>query len=777
MGMERFETIRPFPGRVTQDDIPQTPPRTAAVQPFDMRTNDVYNIFDERRLTYTPYQVQKWVKLGGEQPLKVVRLHAPTEALELHLTYWQIDYLQKRGRIIPVSAVAPEGEHGRTPGYGLSLTGKPAEKASRYLEYIEVAEKHLVDKNDGKPSRKILTQAVKDLAALRGEAPPSISVIYDKMKKLRIDRNFDPLAAVADEARPGNRSKRKPGSAEAAIREAVEEAISINGNWHDVKALLYAWSQPDGKYSEFPNLVRSEGVADPVFSDRTIQRRLAEVDRYTRDVLRHGDEYADRKYADRLTQLRPRHVLDIVDVDHTTLDVVVFGEGISFGRPDLIIFRDRFSGTKIGWHVSFGPPSYETFLNGFLHAISPKDPESLPASVESYPYHGLPLRLGVDNAKHLIGVDTKAAARQLGMQTVAYRPGHPWEKGALERLFGILNIQLIHKLPGTTTNSPDERKKYDEDKNLALPHIELAELNGFLAYYFAEIDHQTPHLGLGPVPGTAAVPADLWEAGISSMPARPIQDYTILARLAGEAREVGITDSGLVRWGLEYQSAQLNALKLSASHKPGQGKFHGTKYRATRDPSDMSRIWVEVPGALGQHIEVPVSGAYAEYARGLTLSQHRMIVKHYREKSTEAANATRLMKAKAELTQTLVDVHNRRKKHGTATKLARFLAKQSARIEFSRPVILAEEEQGARLNLAHPKKVERKQPRSPLARARMPAPKTPKETDDFDLDTNDRLIFDQHETPSLSSPDGGDFGHPGVPSIDDIAVQNDDWED
>ncbi|OWK23998.1 hypothetical protein AJ87_26915 [Rhizobium yanglingense] len=103
--------------------------------------------------------------------------------------------------------------------------------------------------------------------------------------------------------------------------------------------------------------------------------------------------------------------------------------GIGFGRPDLVLFRDRHSGIVIGWGYQLGPPSLETFLEGLLHAILPKDAGDLPPGV-SYPWHGLPIMLGVDNAKHLIGMPAREAAIELGFQITPYRPGHPWEKGA-----------------------------------------------------------------------------------------------------------------------------------------------------------------------------------------------------------------------------------------------------------------------------------------------------------------------------------------------------------
>lgn len=769
MRMERFDPTKTVKGVVTQENIPTTPPNAVCEQAFDMQANDVYQIFDAERQFYTSYQVEEWITLGKPGDGRLVRLKSPENALVMHLTNWQIAYLQKNNRIIPLGAAAARG--GGTPGYGLSITGLRKEKADRILLYIDAVLDAYKDYCKGGRSRKVMEWAVRDLADKRGESPPALSVLYDKLARLRKDKDFDRLAAVADRPRRGNQGPRKPNRAEEAVRRAVLDTVFVGGDWNGVKALLYGWSEPGGEYADLPNLVRRIGDRPAILSDKTIQRRLAKIDDYTRDSLNYGQDYAERVHADRIRQLRAECALDIVDVDHTTLNIVVFGEGISFGRPDLVLFRDRYSGIILGWALSFGPPSYETFLEGLLHAMSPKDPENLPAGVV-YRWYGRPARLGVDNAKHLVGLDLHGAARQIGMQTVKYRPGHPWEKGAEEHLFHILGVSLIERLPGSTAMSPDERMKFDDDKLMALPHIDIAELNGFLAYYFAEIHHRDPHQGLGLIPTMSAVPEELWATSIGKVPPRPIQDQSILVRLAGQTKEVGISAKGLIRWdNIEYQSANASALKQTSYHKKGQGKFHGTKYRAVRDPSDLSKIWIEIPWEPERYIEVPAAGAYASYVNGLRSYQHKRIQEHHRRKSNEAANAPELMKAKAELMQQIVEIHDKRKKHGTAMTLARFVAKQESRIRRSRPVIVEDGVVTARIDLANPRKAERVEPRSPLAKPRMPPPR---EHEIEDANEDGVPIEDVSDEPRLPDPEPQ---RPGSSSIDDIAARNEEWED
>lgn len=777
MGMDRFDFSRPVQGIVTQEDIPPTPQHAVSSQSYEMREKAVYNIFDQTRTVYTAYQVEEWVRLGKSENERVIRLRSPLNAVVMHLSNWQIARLEADKRIVPATAVPTVGDGGVIPGYALSITGRRKEKAEWYLLYIDEVLKAHRRYCKGGHSRKIMERAVFDLAERRGEKPPSMTALYEKLARIRHQREFDRLAAVADHPRQGNRSRRKPNRAEEAVSEAIEETLFVKGDWNGVKALLYKWTRLGAKYADLPNLVEKVGDVKPLLPDRTIQRRLAAVDHFTRDSLVYGDEFAEQKYADRITQIRPEHVLDIVDVDHTTLNIFVFGEGVAFGRPDLVLFRDRYSGIILGWAITFGPPSYETFLEGLLNAMSPKEADTLPDGV-IYPWYGRPFRLGVDNAKHLVGLNVKEAAAQLGMQTVAYRPGHPWEKGALEHLFRVLDVSLVERLPGSTAMSPAERMKFDDDRMKALPHIDIAELNGFLAYYFANVYSPDPHQGLGHIPSLSKTPTELWSESIANVPPRPLQDSSILVRLAGDTREVGITDHGLIRWGnLEYQSAGANALKLSARRKRGEGKYHGTKFRAVRDPADLGKIWVEIPWEPGRHIEVPISGAYARYATGLKLYQHRLIVAHHRKKSNEAANAPALMAAKADLMQTIVDTHARRRKHGTATKLARFVARQATRIERSKPVVVEEGIVTRRLDVAKPARAQRLTPQSPLASSRMPKPRIPDPRyGDQEAAVITPETVDAHVDEKPEIPKSGPLP-PAFNSIDDIAARNEEWED
>lgn len=703
MNVNRMEFMYPQMTVMTPGDlgIPPSPRTYKEGQRYDIDAGDQFLIYDEGKTKAATFAVQRWHEThDGKKHIELQNLKANTP---LYLDTWQIGYLERNGLIRPLAAASGRGKNKRVPGSALCLTKEQSEKAKYWQAYLKAALDECVEFNDGKPSRKLMKRAIDNLAKERGDRrPPGISTIYKKLEASRALVNFDPLLALAPKTSSGRDEPRYCERTEEAIRKAVELAwMDPKGTWRSVQSKLIAWTSEGGEYHDLANLVIAVGDAKPMLSRRTIQRRFWAVDSFTRDGLRFGYEHAARVHARRIRQIRPERPLDVVDVDHTTLGIVVYDDerGIGFGRPDLVLFRDRHSGIVIGWSISFGPPSLETFLEGLLHAILPKDAGSLPAGL-LYQWYGRPVALGVDNAKHLIGIPVREAAIELGFQIVPYRPGHPWEKGALEHLFHVMNIQLIDRLPGATTMSPDERKKFDAEKMKAAPHISLSELNGFIAYYLATIHHTRSHEGLGEVHTLHGVPSELWDRGIANAQHRPLVDRDIMVRLAGDSTKVTVQQDG-VRWDyLVYQCAELEQLTLNPAHKFGSKKHKSTAYKAVRDPADLSRIWVHNP-YNGQMIEVPISAEMSSYAKGLRLYQHRRIVAHNREKNRACEEIEKLTLSMTELENELLEIHAKRQKHGTATRLARFISGQRQRIRRTQAVEVATTNAG-RMDYAAP---------------------------------------------------------------------------
>jgi putative transposase len=699
----------------SQLEIPDTPPDAGSCQGYLMHAGDRYIIYSPGRRMEGHYVVHDWLEAVERLPRRVHMRNVISNS-DLFLTPWQISTLECQRRIRPVSLARAEGDGKEvTPGISLLMDDARRVKAERYLGYVRGCIQKFADVNDGKSSRRLAEEAIDEHAeAISDPNPPCFQTVWDKLKAHEDDNGYDPLGALADKSNPGNTKSTFGALVEQIVLEAAEAAWrKPNGDWRTLKSAFRDKVNAKRADQELPPEGAHGDIKFP--SDRTFQRRMYEVNKYDRLRWRFGEDHANRVMACYIRQALPDFPLDIVDVDHTTFNIVVIDDKypVAYGRPDLIVFRDRKTGSPLAWPLSFQNPSYESFLHGLRIAIFPKDMSAYPG-IGQWPY-GRPFRLGVDNALHFLGDNIDHACQQLGMTLVEYRPGHPWEKGALERLNGILGVDVALGLPGATGADPKERDLFDEETGMAAPVLTLSELQGFLDEYFS-IYIRTPHEGLGFLRTLKGIPLQIWREEIKHTPDRPPLDPNIFIRLAGDVHYCSVQPTGIRLDYITYQSEQLLALRAHPKHKEGKGRHRGTKYRFVRDPSDLGRGWVWDPYRKVT-IEVEACSADYSYANGLRLFQHTAIIKYWRETHGEPENAAELQKAMDDYQLKLVEFHQRRRKHGTALKLARFLSQQGRKVARSRIVeaVTSAHASTGRMNVAEPFAPPQMEPRSTRA--------------------------------------------------------------
>jgi putative transposase len=664
------------------------------VQGFTFQARSTFIITNGRKNRYGLFAFD-----GGFQPTKDSEflsrfIHVGTND-QILLSNWQLHQLQRDGRIRPV--MGPDDSPKNVPGSSLNIAGEKRDKALRMMEYADAFEEYMREHDNWSLSDAQKAVIVAETADRIGDKnPPARSKWYELILTSRKGNQFDRLIDFVDnDAAKGNRSARYGTALNDAIKHAAHVAVANHGDWHSIRSNLVNWAKLGQDYDHLRDHILDENGVCKI-PERKLQRVLENMNRYVHDFLRYGPEHAERVHKRTLKQIRPTAPLAIVDVDHSTLDVELIDDvyPIAYGRPDLVVFRDRCTAVKVGFAVAFGSPSYQTFLEGLKHMMFEKDPDLMNGC--AYPWFGTPVTLGVDNAKHLVGLNIRAAAKEFGFRTVAYRPGHPWEKGALEVLFGILGRKLVHRSPGTTKSNPTERDKYDEDQELARPVLTVSEFMGFLNYYFSCIDHYKPTQGIAELATFSGVPAERWEDLIVDAPEAPLIDKDIFTRLGGDVGWVCIGTRG-VRWEyVTYQCAELIVLTTNSKHKSNR------KYEARRNPDDIGSIDVKDPYSKPERwISVPVCDADASYAVGLKLHVHRAIAKYKRDQDRKADREITLQDARAEMEASLVELHARRKKHGTAMKLARWYEGNVKKEERSRIVEMGRVEYSTgRMNLA-----------------------------------------------------------------------------
>jgi len=224
---------------------------------------------------------------------------------------------------------------------------------------------------------------------------------------------------------------------------------------------------------------------------------------------RAGAAAARQRYGPlKASSLQPGWPLEVVQIDHTRLDVLVVDEveRQPLGRrPWLTLAIDVASRVVTGFHVAFEWPSSLTVALALTQAVLPKGGWLSERQLAlSWPAAGLPEALHLDNAAEFKAEALERGAREYGVQLLYRPPGRPHFGGHIERLIGTM-MGAVHLLPGTTFSDPQEKGAYPSEKGAALT---LAELERWLALQILGVYHQSVHAGLGRPPGKRA-----WSAG------------------------------------------------------------------------------------------------------------------------------------------------------------------------------------------------------------------------------------------------------------------------
>ncbi len=604
-------------------DLPH-PEDARSHQAYLMAVGERYKLYSADRLRVGHYMVRSVSE--DDRFGAVITMDNIISQSTVHLTVSQLVFLEKHRRLRPDNG--KPRDDGTGAAFKLSEAGEA--KAKRYIGFVEACLKAANDLD--KPLRRSLIEAATaSHAALTGDVRPSYNTMRTKIDQY-CNHSFDVASAVAPKTSSGNRTDRFSDRIEELLADAVEDTWKLKtGDWKNTKAFFEkALKQPRNAVL-LEHAYDKQGVlVSP--SDRTIQRRLGAVDKVQRTVWRHGAAYAKKHFDIYMRQALPDHPLDIVDVDFTPVHVIVIDDErpIIYGRPHIIAFRDRATGSILGYAVSFKGATFEAFLEALKMAIMPKDMSRHPGL--QWKQYGTFVRLGVDNDMALINDSVRWTLSQLGIQLVEYRPGHPWEKGGIERLFRTLNQDVFHSLPGATMSNVVEREKFELDSNV--PKITLSELNDFITHYICGEYHVSKHKGLGMLRSQDGVPNQLWDEGIKKAKQRRPFDQDALTRAVGNISQVTI-QKGSVRWdNLTYTHPDLLVVHADARNKTAVPGVNTTTYKAWRDPSDLGEIHL-FDHHNNRVVHVPIQPIEEWYAKGLRLYQHKKVMEYQKEKGLQ----------------------------------------------------------------------------------------------------------------------------------------------
>lgn len=403
-----------------------------------------------------------------------------------------------------------------------------------------------------------------EIADAAAELEVSRSTLFRWLKLFREEGR----AAVLIGGRPG-RQRRGIDAFESELKGLVDEAIRTFYATPERPTLTRLWKHivADCRHKQLtpPSIRRLKGYI-ATFDAEALMRR------------REGKARAEAQFLAVPGEFSVQHALQIVQIDHTKVDVTVVDpiERQPIGRPILSIAIDVYTRMVLGFYLSLEAPSVTSVALCLTHAIIDKTSwlEERGIFME-WPASGLPECIHVDN-----GAEFHARAFKRGCDdhniAISYRPpGTPRFGGHIERLIGTM-MGAVHLLPGTHFSNVLDRGDYDPAARAVMT---MRELETWLALEIIAY-HADLHRGIGRPPGAA------WNEAAAARPVRHVRDPLafLIDFLPFEARV-------LRRTGIHLH----NISYWSDGFAPWLGRCDD-KVLVRYDPRDLSRVFVKLGG-------------------------------------------------------------------------------------------------------------------------------------------------------------------------------------
>ena len=466
-----------------------------------------------------------------------------------------------------------------------------------------------------------LTEAVEAAAKAIGVHPATL------FRWIKLYRDGGQLSHLAPLRRNRAMPTKLDDRVEAIIRSVIDDYYLTRQQYSGTKAI-----------EEVERRCRAAGLKAP--HANSIRRRLRAI--HPREALakRRGRKEAHDKHGPVKGEFpEGRWPLDVVQIDHTLLDIMLVDEEqrLPIGRPWLTLAIDVYSRMIVGYHISLDHPSAFGVGLCLCHAFLAKDAELSKLAIQAeWPVWGLMRKIHADNGKDFRSASLKASCDEYGID-IQWRPVRtPHFGGHIERLMGTV-AKEIHALPGTTFSNPKQRGEYNAEAKAVMT---LPEMRRWLVQYIIGVYHQRKHRGIG------MAPIDRWQEGIlgndrqkgTGLP-EPITDSLRLRLdfLPFEERTVQ-------RYGIVWDKVTYYGDVLRPWINLSQGR-QKQKFLVRRDPTDISRIYVLDP-EQNVYFEAP----YRDQTKpSLSIWEFRAAEKFLRDHGVRDAGEDEIFRAREEM--------------------------------------------------------------------------------------------------------------------------------
>ena len=358
-------------------------------------------------------------------------------------------------------------------------------------------------------SREELKVDLKLVAAVRGDhRAPHVSTIYRwRRKYLLAQRDVRALFCQFDK-QGGKGQPRLDPEVEGIILDKIETVFLAQkrGSAGEVHNAVFLDIQRRNT-----ERIESEWLTVPGL--RTIQRRLSELYAFELAVARFGEKEAERRFAHHLGARAVSRILELVEIDHSPVDILVTDEkGIVIGRPTITVVLDRKSRCVLGYHLSLAGHGTQAVFAALRHALLPKtylrdQYADLELEWECFGWFECLL---MDNGAEFHAEAVIDALMNLSIATEFAKSRTPNDKPHVERFLRTFNYCFIHRLPGTTLAKVHQRIGFKAEDEAC---ITLAELDRLIHVWICQVYHLRPHAGLA-----RRAPMTVWKEGAAAFP-------------------------------------------------------------------------------------------------------------------------------------------------------------------------------------------------------------------------------------------------------------------
>ncbi|AZS51523.1 integrase [Entomomonas moraniae] len=470
--------------------------------------------------------------------------------------------------------------------------------ALKRYEYIKEAEKqHLEPCCVGLES--IIAKVSQQLA---DNNPPSPITVYRWWQRWRKgDRNITSLVNY----QRGSKGHRKFNDQFKALFNELLEAIYLKREKCTRQSFHLALCHKIKQH----NQITREPINIP--SQATSYRMLDNVDKYTVMAAKYGRRKAEQYFRTVGKGIVPEYILERVEVDHTPLDVMVVDEitGLVIGRPYLTCLFEVKARMPLGIEIGFEPPSYLSVIRALRQAILPK--ESISQCYleikNTWPAFGIPNTLVCDNGLEFHSAQLTRVCAELNIELIYCPKQQPNYKGSVERFLGTLNNQVCHQLKGTTFSNINQRGDYNSAQEAC---ITLEQLKEIIYQWLIDDYCQSPHKAL------TANPLIAWQEGLKQTePSLPESKQALELILSHEVKRK-LSHQGIQFLQLFYNTEELRTIRIR------YGNQSSVTIRVNLE--NLGKIWV-YDQYSGQYLIIPCTEP--EYAEGITLRQHKAVLK------------------------------------------------------------------------------------------------------------------------------------------------------